>query len=279
MHMCLDRDDCSWRDTQCRSRDSKARSVAVGRSDAPAGTDVPRLTKRGTAGRCPVMSTSTHGQMIPHPATNAIDIAEAAKLARGPAQQRWLAELTTVSGLRVADHLPRRWSTATYDRMTAFFTKLWAAGYDLSNQPGPRGGRGTWHLVGYQPGQAPHRHIIAALGYNIASAKDRWQPTRLYTALDAEAPATVRNAADLLHLVSWVAWHGIPGDTPAPDALARVLDACRAPAGSTTGSSRGELLARLLNDSRAGGASITLGKAAVIADALTMRPRANLVSP
>lgn len=220
------------------------------------------------------MTSSTYDQANADPATDAIDLSAARRLARGAAQQAWLTQLTTATGLRVADHLPRRWSAATYDRMTAFLTKLWAAGYDLAHRPGPRGGRGTWQLCGYRPGQATHRRIITALGYNIANSSDRrWQPSRLLAMLAAEDSETLRTATYVLELARWAAWRGLPVDTSAPHALARVVDACRAPAAaSSAGESRGVLLAKLLNGSRAGGASFALDQAALIADALTVPP-------
>lgn len=221
------------------------------------------------------MTTSTPGQAAHNPATDAIDLSAAHRIARGAAQRAWLAELSTADGLCVADHLSRRWSAATYDRMTAFLTKLWGAGYILRHQPGPRGGRGTWWLCGYQPDQASHRRLITALGYDVGNtAPTKWQPANLLAMLAAEDLETVRSATDLLGLAPWVAWHGLLTDTPPRDALAQILDACRTPdRASAAGNSRGALLARLLNNSRTGGASLTVEQAALIADALTHPPR------
>lgn len=225
------------------------------------------------------MTTSTPSRAFHDPATDAIDLSAAHRIARGTAQRAWLAEVSTADGLCVADHLPRRWSGATYDRMTAFLTKLWAAGYLLSHQPGPRGGRGTWWLCGYQPDQAPHRRIITALGYDVGdTAPSRWQPANLLATLAAEDLETVRNATDLLDLARWVEWYGLLTDTPAQDALARILDACRSPdRSSAADSSRGALIARLLNGSRTAGAILTLEQAALIADALTHPPRCSKI--
>lgn len=186
-----------------------------------------------------------------------------------PAPQRaWLADLATADGLRLANYLPRRWTYAVYDRITAFLTKLWAAGYDIHYQAGPRG---TWHLIGYRPEQAIQRQVLTKLGYDLqfttGTGPHRWEPAALLALLKAENLQTLQNATDLLTRTDTLAWTPLPFHVPIAQAPAEILHACRA--ADAHAGSRGRQLAQLLNDAHRRGQRMTLTHAAQIADCIT----------
>lgn len=214
--------------------------------------------------------TTTHAQHPSQPVTARVDLSVARRLARGPAQRTWLEELVSDTGLVVALHLPRRYSSSTYDRMTGYLTKLWAAGYEIHQELGPRGGRGTWYLRGYKPDSAPNRGVAAALGYDVAfRAAQPWLTEHLLQMLDDADSETVQNATELLDLVSWFMWSEFSFDTPKVEVLSRILDACRTPPVVAPGAqTRAELL--LGARGAVGTCDVSLEQAAGIADAITI---------
>lgn len=221
------------------------------------------------------MTEPTHAPDTFHHQSDLIDLGPARAFARGSSQKLWLDALTGTDGLRVAAHCAGRWGLTTYDRIGALLRNLWTAGYDLERVPGPRGGRGTWYLRGYQPEQVTLRRVVRALGYHLTNDQARpWEPQRLITMLAAEQPETITNVNDLLNRAGWAAWQGVPARTPARDVLDRILRACR-PEPATPDAApdtRGSLLAQILNASRGSspGTGFTLEEAAIVADAISV---------